>query len=59
MKYFSPEMVDKVSVVGVELLRAPIRLTQVAEVVLLPQVLEKHILVKKPRQTTTIYPSNW
>jgi hypothetical protein len=57
-KYFSPEMVDKVSVVGVELLRAPVRLTQVAEVVFLPQVLEQHVLVKKPRPTTTMYPSN-
>jgi hypothetical protein len=55
IKYFSPEMFDKVSVIGVELLRAPVRLTQVAEVVFLPQVLEQHVLVKKPRPTTTMY----
>ncbi len=48
-------MFDKVSVIGVELLRAPVRLTQVAEVVFLPQVLEQHVLVKKPRPTTTMY----
>ncbi len=47
-------MIDQISVIGVELLRAPVRLTQVAEVVLLPQVLEQHVLVKKPRPTTTI-----